>query len=275
MLQQWKLRRYAFLDSYLKPRVLCEELGKDIEDDGTEDGDETGSFDHEEDADLGTTTTTGAIQSIGERTKKKPKTSSSVVNVLQSLLDVTRQDMRAADQRVERLCADEKAKAGDERTAWGQWLTSACLAVPAQSFRQFQRDTFEATMRYLPAVTVAGSPRMPPPSQVFPVSLPAFQQQQPPQLPDQQQSYLSMLHDNEQTTINETTSDNMSSGRSAKTKSTASLIAQAFQAVNIPSVHSSQDLASEARQTQQTMSSSPSTQVEDRSLYPLANQQQK
>lgn len=99
--------------------------------------------------------------------------------------------------KVERLCGEQRSQAGDERVAWGQWLTSACLAVPAQSFRLFQRDTFEATMRYLPQMPHAEATRLPPPPvQVYSASQHTFQPAHPSQQ-DQPQSHISMLHDME------------------------------------------------------------------------------
>ncbi|CAH1266736.1 Hypp3550 [Branchiostoma lanceolatum] len=47
----------------------------------------------------------------------------------------------------------------DERVAWGQWLMSTCLRVPSAHFQQYQRDTFEATLRWIPREpTVQGRP---------------------------------------------------------------------------------------------------------------------
>lgn len=76
---------------------LCQ-FTQEQEDSGTEDGEGRLSVDFEEEDGPGTSTEGKQSCSGSERSKKKPKT--SVVNVLQNLLEVTRKDMRAADERV-------------------------------------------------------------------------------------------------------------------------------------------------------------------------------
>ena len=49
------------------------------------------------------------------------------------------------------------------RVTWAHWLGSACHEVPSEMFRQFQRDTFEICMRYLPSRPVPGAVQIPPP----------------------------------------------------------------------------------------------------------------
>ncbi|KAJ8048800.1 hypothetical protein HOLleu_01265 [Holothuria leucospilota] len=90
--------------------------------------------------------------------------------------------------------AQESQRPMDERTSWGHWLMSTCQRIPSEHFQQYQRDTFEATMRWIPK-----EPAAPPQPLPTPVMLPPAQRQatqptyQPlntysmPQQPQQQQ----------------------------------------------------------------------------------------
>ena len=40
------------------------------------------------------------------------------------------------------------ARPTNEQDMWGSWLMSVAQALPADSWRQFQRETFEISMRY-------------------------------------------------------------------------------------------------------------------------------
>lgn len=40
------------------------------------------------------------------------------------------------------------------RVSWAQWLASVCYAVPAEDFKQFQKETFEVGMKWLPQSAV-------------------------------------------------------------------------------------------------------------------------
>ena len=103
--------------------------------------------------------------------------------------------------------ANEAQQPVDERVAWGQWLMSTCLRVSSAYFQQYQRDIFEATLRWIPREPVVQGTPLPGPSallhpqhhttqQVFTQHIrPQPLEQQPQQI--QQPSSLQMLGGNQ------------------------------------------------------------------------------
>ncbi|XP_035660669.1 uncharacterized protein LOC118405332 [Branchiostoma floridae] len=161
-LQRWKLERYQFLDPFCVSK-LPEDLGSIFNTENSEEGIEEEA---EEDGNVVAGTSTGgttpcgshAIGSKGVKrpnssdnpnSKKKAVTTSSLSDVLAKFLHDTEKEKSRAQKEVENL-AKESQQPVDERFAWSQWLTSTCFRVPPAHFYQYQRETFETTMRWLP-----------------------------------------------------------------------------------------------------------------------------
>ncbi|XP_078585467.1 uncharacterized protein LOC144867428 [Branchiostoma floridae x Branchiostoma japonicum] len=184
-LQRWKLERYQFLDPFCISRT--EDTGSVGNADGAEEGLEEEAEDDGETV-AGTSTggtTSGGYAAVGPKSEKRPylngntitsikkraATPSSMSDILANLksLHDSDQEKTRAQQEVETVARETTQEPVDERVAWGQWLMSSCLRIPSEHFQQYQRDTFEATLRWLPREPVTparpllGPTALPPP----------------------------------------------------------------------------------------------------------------
>ncbi|XP_041355768.1 uncharacterized protein LOC121373293 [Gigantopelta aegis] len=152
-LQKWKLRQYTFLDHFLS-KQLEEDLGTiqgsemDDYDDGVDIEDAADKYVAETSAGGPTPYGSVAIGGSGEKQKKLKKSpaSSSVAEILSKFLTSSEQEKKKTQKEMDTM-AKESQQPMDERVSWRHWLMSTCLRVPSEHFQQYQRDTFEATLR--------------------------------------------------------------------------------------------------------------------------------
>ena len=139
---------------------------------------------------------TGSQQPSKKKAKKGAASSSgSVLEVLREHLAAVREEQEETTRELRDLCHDDS---NNPRVTWGAWLASACHEIPTEHFRQWQKESFDLAMRYLPPTLVPPPLVMPPPRSHFQRQRQEQQPLQPTQPLHQRQTLAPMVSHHQQ-----------------------------------------------------------------------------
>ncbi|XP_019639615.1 PREDICTED: uncharacterized protein LOC109481473 [Branchiostoma belcheri] len=140
-LQDFKLRRYAFLDAHYRGKVASRELGS-VPQVVVSSGDDD---DVEFIPDHTTGTTSDRNVHGGCVTPPKKKKKKDMTEVLVELLTDSQKELRQSQVTLAQAAG---TSGEDERVCWAQWLASLQKDIPSEKWRAYQKDTFAVAMRY-------------------------------------------------------------------------------------------------------------------------------
>ncbi|XP_066271169.1 uncharacterized protein [Branchiostoma lanceolatum] len=168
-LQDFKLRRYKFLDAHYRGKASSRELGSVPQP-------QSSSDEADDEATPGTSAVTGSSDHRGHDYSGSPpkKKKKGMTQVLVDLLTDSQKELRHSQATLAEA-AGTSAVGECERVAWAQWLSSIHKEIPREKWRAYQKETFAVAMRY------TGEEQQPP----TPVFQPVHQHQVFPQQPVQ------------------------------------------------------------------------------------------
>eukprot|EP00058_Branchiostoma_floridae_P002214 XP_002587702.1 hypothetical protein BRAFLDRAFT_94605 [Branchiostoma floridae] len=157
---------YSFGDFFSTWRKKVPATVDEVEedDDGSEDGDQVPGTSTGGETPCGSS---GQKRNNPANKKKKSTTSFSVSDILEKFLQASEKEKKRTQQEVENIARDQQPL--NERASWSHWITSTCFRIPPDHFQHYQRDIFEATLRWLPrepsvmSVPLPGPSAFPPP----------------------------------------------------------------------------------------------------------------